>query len=65
MKTNVKKNKLLKIMFFFIKIITRSLRLGYKLLFLDESTILPQNNSYRILRQKNEQIYYDYEEKKS
>ena len=42
----------------FIKIIARAIKLGYHILFMDETSILSSNNNYRCWRHKNEPIYY-------
>lgn len=45
--------------FCFIKSIAKCLHLGYKLFFLDESSILSYNNNYRAWRAPNQNIYFN------
>ena len=42
----------------FIKIIQKCMKLGFRLIFLDESKIETTNNHYRCWRYKNEEIYF-------
>lgn len=63
LKTTIKNNKLIsnKSIFSslcFIKIFTRSLILGFDILFLDESAILLKNNHYKCWRSSDENIYH-------
>lgn len=63
LKTTIKNNKLIsnKSIFSslcFIKIFTRSLILGFDILFLDESSILLKNNHYKCWRSSDENIYH-------
>lgn len=48
----------------FIKIISRAIKLGFNILYLDESIILSNNNKYRCWRKSDEFIYYNQEQKK-
>ena len=53
---NTKKNLLFS--FYFIKVIIRALKLGFKLLFQDESAIMNSNNNYRCWRYSDEKIFF-------
>ena len=64
LKSTVKTNKIIGkenilISFAFIKIISRCLKLGYKIIYLDETGLMNGNNNYRCLRKNNEQIYFN------
>lgn len=50
--------------FYFIKSIIKCMSLGFKLLFLDESSILSINNNYRAWRSKNDELYFTLGTKK-
>lgn len=68
-KTSIKSNKInrkqnILYSFCFIKILIRALKLGYKLLFQDESCILCSNNNYRCWRYPEEKIFYGHGSKK-
>ena len=63
LKTSVKTNKILRkenilFSFCFIKIIIRAIKLGYEILFQDESSILCSNNNYKCWRYLDEKIYF-------
>lgn len=45
--------------FLFIKSIVKCLKLGFKILFLDESSIMSQNNNYRTWRSSTDNIYFN------
>ena len=65
MKTTIKTSQILEkenilITFAFIKIITWSIKLGYKIIFVDESGIMNGNNNYRCYRKRDEQIYFRF-----
>ena len=65
LKTTIKTSQILEkenilIAFAFIKIITRCIKLGYKIIFVDESGIMNGNNNYRCIRKKDEQIYFNF-----
>jgi transposase len=69
LKTCVKTQKIeskknIYISFCFIKTIIRALKLGYKILFEDESAILCSNNKFKCWRFKNESIFYGDTQKK-
>ena len=51
------KNDNLLISFAFIKIIARCLKLGFSIIYCDESYIQSQNNDMRVWRKPNEDIY--------
>ena len=57
----IKSNKNILISFTFIKIITRCLNLGFKIIYVDESIICNKNNNFRCLIKKSEEIFYNYE----
>ena len=68
LKTTIKTSQILEkenilIAFAFIKIITRSIKLGYKIIFVDESGLMNGNNNYRCYRKKDEQIYFHFSKK--
>ena len=46
------------ILFVFIKIFVRSIKLGFKPIFIDETKIEMKNNHFKIWRLRNEQIYF-------
>ena len=46
--------------FTLFKIITRCLKLGFKIIFVDESGLMNGNNNYKCLRKKGEEIYFKY-----
>ena len=46
--------------FCFIKIIVRVIRLGFTLLYMDESSLLSKNNNYKCWRKANENIYFNF-----
>jgi hypothetical protein len=50
--------------FCFIKSIVKCLMAGFKILFLDESSILSSNNNFRAWRGKNEELYFNIGTKK-
>ena len=45
--------------FYFIKSIIKCLKLGFNILYLDETSILSCNNNYRCWRGKNEEIFFN------
>lgn len=45
--------------FYFIKMITKCMILGFRILFLDETSILSTNNNYRGWRKKSEELYFN------
>lgn len=49
------------ISFAFIKIIIKSIIKGFKIIYIDESTIKNKNNNFRCFRKPEEQIYFNYE----
>ncbi len=55
-KIMIKKNKLYS--FCFIKVLVRAIKLGYKILFEDESSILVSNNNYKCWRFPDEKIFF-------
>jgi len=64
LKTNVKTSRIITpnstfMCICFIKIITRAIALGFNILFMDESSILSKNNSFRTWRTKNQNIYFN------
>lgn len=42
----------------FIKIITRAIKLGYDIIYIDESALLSGNNNYRYWRSQNKTIFF-------
>lgn len=69
LKTSVKTSKInsdknMFISFCFVKILVRALKLGFKILYLDESAILGKNNNYKCWRGKKENIFFDICDKK-
>lgn len=65
LKTKVKNSKITEVnqiymKICFIKIIARAIKVGYEILFMDESSLLSSNNNYRCWRNEKEQIYFDY-----
>ena len=66
-KTTVKNNKInneqnILITCAFLKIITRCIKIGFKLIFCDESGFINKNNNYYTWKKKDEQIFFDYED---
>ena len=64
LKSTVKTNKIIQndnilSSFTFIRIISRCLKLGYKIIYLDETGLMSGNNNYRCIRKKYEQIYFN------
>ncbi len=62
-KTSIKTTKILNIKnllisFFFIKTIMRAIKMGYKILFQDECSILCSNNNFHCWRFRNEHIFF-------
>jgi len=62
-KTNIKTKKILSkknllISFCFIKVIIREMKIGFKILFQDESSILCSNNNFHCWRYQNENIFF-------
>lgn len=61
-KINSKKNLLFS--FCFIRIVIRAIKLGFKILYQDESSILNSNNNYRCWRFEDEKIFINSGKKK-
>lgn len=64
LKSTVKTSKILDkenilISLAFIKIISRCIKLGYKIIYVDECGLMTGNNNYRCLRKQGEQIYFN------
>ena len=64
LKSTVKSNKIIQkenilISFAFLKIMCRCIKLGYKIIYLDESGLMLGNNNYRCIRKKFEQVYFN------
>ena len=69
LKTTVKTSKLnndsgIIAAFYFIKMITKCLMLGFTILYLDETSVFSTNNNYRAWRKKTEDIYFNIDGKK-
>ena len=60
-KLDTKRSKFLS--FCFIRTVIKAMKLGFKILFLDESIILCSNNNFRCWRYQNENIYFGNNDK--
>ena len=68
-KTKVKNNKInnsenILITCTFLKIISRCIYLGYKIIYVDESGFTNKNNNYYTWKKNDEEIYFNYENNK-
>lgn len=68
-KTSVKTNKLLtkdsfKHIFFVLKLVSRALKIGGEIVFIDESAFYYINSNYKAWRKNDQDIHYDIKESK-
>ena len=69
LKTSIKNDKIndennVIFSFCFIKLLIKCMKLNFKLIFVDESSVQSYNNNYRTWRHKDEDIYYRIDNKK-